>query len=37
MPAEEVMIAAGLQVPGIELFEVAGREGEVELRHNGPI
>jgi hypothetical protein len=37
MPAEEVFIAAGFQVPGIELFEVVGREGAVELRHNGPI
>jgi hypothetical protein len=37
VPVEEVLIVAGLQVPLIPLFELFGREGAVEFRHNGPI
>ena len=37
MPAEAVLIVAGLHVPVIPLFELPGSDGAVELRHRGPI
>jgi hypothetical protein len=39
LPAEAVLIAAGLQVPVIAgmLVELAGRAGGVEFWHSGPI
>ena len=32
-----MLIVAGLQVPVIELLEVAGRAGAIEFWHSGPI
>jgi hypothetical protein len=37
MPAEAVLIVAGLHVPVMPLLEVPGSEGAVELIHSGPI
>jgi hypothetical protein len=32
-----VLIAAGLHIPVMALFEVFGSDGAAEFRHNGPI
>jgi hypothetical protein len=37
MPADAVLIVAGLHVPVMALVEVPGSNGAVELRHSGPI
>jgi hypothetical protein len=37
MPADAVLIVAGLHVPVIPLFELPGSDGAAELRHRGPI
>jgi hypothetical protein len=37
VPIAEVLIAAGLHVPVMALFELPGRAGAAELRHSGPI
>ena len=37
VPAVAVLIVAGLHVPGIPLFDVAGRAGAVLFWHSGPI
>lgn len=36
VPATEVLITAGDQVPGTPLLEVVGNTGGVELIHNEP-
>ena len=37
VPAEEVLIVAGDQVPVIPLVELAGSAGATEFRQSGPI
>ena len=36
-PAVDVLIVAGLHVPGMPLFDVVGNAGAVEFWHSGPI
>ncbi len=37
VPAVDVLIVVGLQLPVILLLDEAGKAGAVEFRHNGPI